>query len=176
MVKPRRIPIHEAAHAVIAMELGVQVQYATIKSESDFPGQVEHADATARQGAMIAVAGPMAVAMTANIEYNLGWARDFDELWSFLRTLADERGVLLDSDNPSEERIQLQELHDELASDVRMLLREHLACVDAVAKELVAHRTLSGREIQHVVRWSRHGHRPSDERSQRSMAGPQHAS
>ena len=76
MVKPRRIPIHEAAHAVIAMELGVQVQYATIKSESDFPGQVEHADATARQGAMIAVAGPMAVAMTANIEYNLGWARD----------------------------------------------------------------------------------------------------
>ena len=136
MAKPRKIPIHEAAHAVIAMELGVQVHYATIKSESEFPGQVEHADATARQGAMIAMAGPMAAAMPANIEYNLDWACEFDELWSFLRTLADERGILLDSDNPSEERIQLQELHDELASDVRMLLRERLACVDAVAKRI----------------------------------------
>ena len=152
MVKPRKIAIHEAAHAVIAMELGVQVQYATIKPESEFLGQVEHAEATARQGAMIAMAGPMAAAMLANMEYNLDWAREFDEVWSFLRTLAEERGILLDSDNPYEERIQLQELHDELASDVRMLLREHLACVDAVAKELVAHRTLSGREIHHVVR------------------------
>jgi hypothetical protein len=173
MAKPRKLPIHEAARAVIAMELGVQVHYATSKSESELLGQVEHADATARQGAMIAIAGPMAATMTANIEYNLVWAREFDELWSFLRTLADERGILLDSDNPSEERIQLQELHDELASDVCMLLREHFACVDAVARELVAHRTLSGREIQNVVRWS--SQRPSDERSQRSMAGPQHA-
>ena len=174
MAKPRKIPIHEAAHAVIAIELGVQVHYATSKLASDFPGRVEHGDATARQGAMIAMAGPMAAAMAANIEYNLDWACEFDELWSFLRTLADERGILLDSDNPSEERFQLQELHDELASDVCMLLREHFACVDAVARELVAHRTLSGREIQNVVRWS--SQRPSDERSQRSMAGPQHAS
>ena len=90
---------------------------------------------------MTAMAGPMAAAMAANIEYNLDWACEFDELWSFLRTLADERGILLDLDNPSEDgELQLQELHDELASDVCMLLREHFACVDAVARELVAHR------------------------------------
>jgi hypothetical protein len=152
MVKPRKIAIHEAAHAVIAMELGVQVQHATIKPDSEFLGQVEHGDATARQGAMIAMAGPMAAAMFANVEYNLDWAREFDEVWSLLRTLAEERGIRLDSDDRSEERLQLHELHDELACEVRMLLRERLACVDAVAKELVAHRTLSGREIHHVVR------------------------
>ena len=109
MAKPRKIPIQEAAHAVIAIELGVQVHYATSKLASDFPGRVEHGDATARQGAMIAMAGPMAVAMAANIEYNLDWACEFDELWSFLRTLADERGILLASDNPSEERIHRAE-------------------------------------------------------------------
>ena len=80
MANPRKFPIHEAAHAVIAIELGVQVHYATSKLASEFPGRVEHGDATARQGAMIAMAGPMAAAMFANVDYNLDWAREFDEV------------------------------------------------------------------------------------------------
>ena len=71
MVKPRKIAIQCKLKIKSSQwSLGYKSSTRRIKPESEFLGQVEHAEATARQGAMIAMAGPMAAAMLANMEYN----------------------------------------------------------------------------------------------------------
>jgi hypothetical protein len=63
--------LHEAAHAIIALELGVPVEYATIEPCGNTIGHVKHGEATAEQEAIIAMAGPMADTKFAGIDYEM---------------------------------------------------------------------------------------------------------
>jgi hypothetical protein len=112
---------HEAAHAIIALELGVPAEYATIVPRGSTMGQVKHGEATAEQEAMIAMAGPMADAKLAGIDYDMDWVREYDEVGEHLREVAEERGAILDPEDRAEQRLQLKALHKELAYEVGTL-------------------------------------------------------
>ena len=141
-----RTALHEAAHAVIALELGVSVEEATI-DPCGTTGHVKHGETTAEQEAMIAMAGPMADAKTG-VDYDMDWAREKGEVWELLPEVAEERGIELDPEDRTE---QLKASRDELASEVRRLLKKRWASIHAVAEALITHRTLDGTAIQHIA-------------------------
>jgi hypothetical protein len=142
---------HEAAHAVIALELGVPVEYATIEPCGSTKGEVKTGEATAEQEAMITMAGPMADAKFAGVDYDMDWVRKYNEVWEHLLAVAEERGIAFDPEDPAEQRVQLKALHDELASEVRRLFKKRLASIHAVAEALITHRTLDATAIQRIA-------------------------
>lgn len=147
---------HEAGHAAMAVTLGAELRSLTIEPDWD-DGPARHGDTQllwevsrytpaelARNGALVALAGPVAEMIYLGEPYHPGfvaeWADDWRLAWQAAAPLvADKLGRLA--------------LLEQFTRELRAMLQRDTmwAAVAALADELQAHETLDGEQVVDVL-------------------------
>ncbi len=136
---------HEAGHAVVALALGRPVHRVTVRPNADRLGQCEFkkgrhqpTDDGLEDEILISLAGMAAEARATGIYERGGAVRDLRFARSLMLQRASERGL------DRYERRMLAKVENLLADD------GHWRAVEAIAAELVAKETISGRQAVHL--------------------------
>ena len=140
---------HEAGHAVVALALGRPVHRVTVRPTTDRLGQCEFkkgrhqpTDDWVEDEILIALAGMAAEAKATGVYERGGAARDLRFARSLMLQRASERS--------------LERFERRMLGKVEHLLGDdgHWRAVEAIAAELVAKETISGRQAVHLFEQS----------------------
>ena len=137
---------HEAGHAVVALALGRPVHRVTVRPTADRLGQCEFkkgrhqpTDDWLEDEILISLAGLAAEARATGVYERAGAVRDLRFARSLMLQRASKRGL------DRYERRMLAKVENLLADD------GHWRAVEAIAAELVAKETISGRQALHLL-------------------------
>ena len=152
---------HEGGHAFMAIYVGARVRCVTIEPDWD-DGPARHADIQVewpldqfserelqKKMVVVALAGPVAEMIHSGEPYHPGfvaeWAADWRAAWEAATPLI------------KDERKRLAYLEQTAVQLYQLLDREvHWAALAAIVDSLLAHETLEGEEVEHIVTQSLH--------------------
>ena len=142
--RDRAIAYHEAGHAVAAFALDIPVLYATIVPDGENEGHVQFADqeVSVQDVATVALAGPAA---QEHGQRRKG-PNASDYLTDVMNALACLREVLPEGEATRWGRYLEQRAKDIVTSEA------YWPAVEAVAKELVQHRKLTGKQVDECIK------------------------
>lgn len=145
----KRTAIHEAAHAVVARLFNIPVDTVTIVPTDDSwghmrwippdgfdPDEEDHIE-TVHRTIMVKLAGPASEEIAFG-QSGDGCGHDFD-------TAVDIACYITGNDE------ELQRIYDEKWEQTKQLLSEHWSTVEALAEQLLIHKTLDGNQVHQLM-------------------------